>query len=72
MWRNLRTKIFSPLYLVIMTISVIILGNFMNWSDLAYGTNLNAFNPIMVLLTIILFVMYLYSIRGEYKKRRKE
>lgn len=69
---NLRTKLFSPLYLVIMIMSVIILGNFMNWADVVYGTHFNTLNPIMVLLTIILFGMYLYSIRGEYKKRRRE
>lgn len=73
---NLRTKLFSPLYLVIMMISVIIAGSFMNRTDAFYGTQFNMLNSIMVVLIIILFGMYFYSIRGdirsEYKKRQRK
>ena len=69
---NLLTKLFSPFGLVMMMMSMIMLGNFINGLDAVYGTHLNTLNPIMVLLTITFYGMYLYSIRGEYKKRRRE
>jgi len=73
---NLRIKLFSPLYLVIMTISVILIGNFLNWLAAFYDTRFTMLNSIMVILIIILFGMYLYSIRNdirtEYRKNRKK
>lgn len=57
---RLRDKLFSPLYLAIMLVAVIVTGNFFNWVDNVYGTNLNSFSPLLVILTIVLFVMYVY------------
>lgn len=66
---KLREKLLSPAYLAIMTIGFIVLGNLFNYSDRAFGTNLNCLSPILVLLVVILFGMYIYTIRGEYKNR---
>ncbi|MDD4600714.1 hypothetical protein SDC9_15148 [bioreactor metagenome] len=59
---RLRDKLFSPLYIAIMLVAIIIMGNFFTWSDAVYGTHLIAFNPVLVLLTIVLFVLYIYRI----------
>jgi len=59
---RLRSKIFSPLYLAIMIVAVIIVGNLFNWADVVYGTHLNAFNPLLVILTVVFFSMYIYRV----------
>lgn len=66
---KLREKFLSPAYLAVMTIGIVILGNLFNYLDNTFGTNLNCLNPLLVLLAIILFGMYIYSIRGEIKNR---
>ncbi|MEN6414898.1 MAG: hypothetical protein ABFC84_19335 [Veillonellales bacterium] len=68
---SLKQKIFSPLYLAIMLILVIVAGNLFNWSDAAYGTHLNAFNPWLVLLTLVLFSLYGYCVWKQGKKSKR-
>ncbi|MPN47401.1 hypothetical protein SDC9_195003 [bioreactor metagenome] len=59
---RLRDKLFSPLYLAVTLVVVIVVGNFFNWADAVYGTHLNSFSPVLVLLTIVLFIMYIYRV----------
>lgn len=59
---RLRDKLLSPLYIAIMLVGIIIIGNLFNWSDAVYGTHLIAFNPLLVILTIVLFAMYVYRV----------
>ncbi|MBP2641313.1 MAG: hypothetical protein H6Q66_2264 [Firmicutes bacterium] len=66
---KLREKLLSPAYLAVMTIGIVILGNLFNYLDNTFGTNLNCLNPLLVLLAIVLFGTYIYSIRGEIKNR---
>jgi len=68
---KLREKLLSPAYLAVMTIGIVILGNLFSYADNTFGTNLNFFNPVLVILAIVLFGMYIYSIRGEYKNRQR-
>ena len=59
---RLRDKLFSPLYIAVSLVMVIIVGNFFNWADAVYGTHLNSLSPVLVILTIVLFIMYIYRI----------
>ncbi len=66
---TLREKVFSPLYISIALVLIIIVGNVCRWADDAYGTHLNKINPLLVFLAIFLFAVYIYSIWGQCKKK---
>ncbi len=68
---KIREKLRSPAYLAVLTIGIIILGNLFRYLDNTFGTHLDKLNPVLVLLVIILFVLYIYNIRDVIKNRRR-
>ncbi|MBP1764567.1 MAG: hypothetical protein H6Q65_1625 [Firmicutes bacterium] len=71
LFHNLREKFRSPFYLAVMTIGIIILGNIFHYLDNTFGTQLDQLNPLLVLIVIVLFGLYIYSIRDVIKNRRR-
>lgn len=67
MANSMREKMFSPAYICIMIVLTIIIGNFCRWSDAAYGTHFDVINPLLVLLTVVLFATYIYGIWSKQK-----
>lgn len=55
-------KLFSPLYIAVTLVSVIIIGNLLNWADSVYGTHLNALKLVLAAITAFLFAAYIYRV----------
>jgi len=68
---KVREKLRSPFYLAVMTIGMVILGNIFHYLDNTFGTHLDKLNPLLVLIVIVLFGLYIYSIRDVIKNRRR-
>lgn len=68
---GLWKKVYSPLYILIALIVVIIAGNVCRWLDYEYGTAFNAFNPVLVAAAVFLFVMYICCIRKQLRGNKK-
>ena len=59
---SLFDQVASPLRLAGLAVTLIIAGNFLDWLDAVYQTQLHVLNPILAGAVTILFCLYLYRV----------